>query len=824
MQSLRYLAVFALPLLLTSPALTAEPLPYDISGLRWTLDPVAAVSAHDTVYTKPPREPWEAMPVGGGDLSAMVRCTGDALILHLTKSDAWGFQTPPDAPAGSRFFNNVSPGTVTILLGEKAAELAGKRFRQRLDLMRGWIVVELGEGENQVLFSIWGDPERTVLFVEMDDPKDLLSGVTVSLTEWRDSMEVWVKEGKIGAVEVHARPARPHLRNTGMDDYFAEGDDPLKGRGTAVVVGVEDATVSNPKTEGKTASMRVEFKKPSEPRLFGISCSVKPHGDPTPEAKAQLDALLAKPSQELHAQRDVWWKDWWSKSFLSLTGDPMAERLCRAYHVHLYALACTNRGSVPSKWDGGPGLMRRDERTWGLAEWVQEVRFTYMPLYAANRLEMAKGLTNHYTQMRPYLKRQTETMWGVDGLWIPETVLPWGHAEDWVLKEDDGPFVESFRKWDPETAPYGKFERFNRYIGFLFTAGLEMAHHYLEYYDYSQDADYLRDEAYPVVREVCRFLSNLLRKGDDGLYHLDPANGLETWWLVRDPADTLDGIRAIFPRFIALSKQYDADAALREKCKTILARLPEPTRAHWERSGQIVPDPDSYAPAAAAGPIAGARNFEIPALYRVYPFGLSGIGSADRDVCIHTFNRRIWGITNSWSLDAVWAARLGLADEAARLLGEHAEKYHRFPYGGWDSSNSSVWPGGLSACPYVDGAGLSAFCLQEMLLQSHEDAIRVLPATPANWNGVFRLRARGGFLISGVFREGKPVFVEIESPTGGEVVIHHPWKGGGSDPGKNPPVVVRSSEKTRTLESPGDVLWFEMKPGEKRVLHAPDAF
>ena len=78
--------------------------------------------------------------------------------------------------------------------------------------------------------------------------------------------------------------------------------------------------------------------------------------------------------------------------------------------------------------------MRRDERTWGLAEWVQEIRFTYMPLYAANRQEMAKGLTDHYTRMRPYLRRQTETMWGLDGLWIPETVLPWGHAEDFVLK------------------------------------------------------------------------------------------------------------------------------------------------------------------------------------------------------------------------------------------------------------------------------------------------------------------------------------------------------------------------------------------------------
>ena len=812
-------------LLLLSTTIAAEPIPYDFSAMRWKVDEPAMVSAHDTIYDTPRGEPWEAMPVGGGDLSAMVRYAEDALILHLTKSDAWGFQAPPDAPAGSRFFNNVSPGTVKIQLGERGTELARKGFRQRLDLYRGRIIVELGAGDQKVTFSIWGDPSRdqAILFIAIDDPKNLLPGVAIELAEWRDSMNVWAEGDKLGAIEIHTRPAKPHLRNTGMDDYIAVDADPLKGRGTTVLVGAKDAAISDMKIEEKKASMQIASEKSRGPRLIGISCAVAPHGNPTSQAKSDLDTLLAKPLKELQSRRDAWWKDWWAKSFLSLAGTPMAKRLCRAYHVHLYTLACTNRGAVPSKWDGGPGLMRGDERTWGLAEWVQEIRFTYMPLYTANRLEMAKGLTNHYTQMRPYLKRQTETMWGLDGLWIPETVLPWGHAEDWVLKADL-PFVESFRKWDPKTAPYGKFERFNRYVGFLFTAGLEISHHYLEYYDYSQDADYLRDEAYPVVREVCRFISNLLHKGDDGLYHLETANALETWWLVRDPADTLDGIRAIFPRFIALSKQYDTAADLRVRCEDILAHLPEPARAHWDRAGKITPDANSYAPAAAPGPINGSRNFEIPALYRVYPFGLSGIGSADRDVCIHTFNRRIYGITNSWSLDAVWAARLGLADDAARLLGEHAEKYHRFPYGGWDSSNSSVWPGGLSACPYVDGAGLSAFCLQEMLVQSHEAAIRLLPAVPENWGGLFRFRARGGFLVSAAFQKGTPVLMEIESLHGNTLAIHHPWKAGHSAAEDNPPLVVRSGLKIRTMESPPAVIRLDTKTREKILLYKPGMF
>ena len=101
------------------------------------------------------------------------------------------------------------------------------------------------------------------------------------------------------------------------------------------------------------------------------------------------------------------------------------------------------------------------------------------------------------------------------------------------------------------------------------------------------------------------------------------------------------------------------DRELREQCREILAHLPPPTLAHWDRDGHMDTDARTYAPAAAKGSIPEARNFEIPALYRVFPFGLSGMDSPDLELTRATFARRIYGITNSWSLDAVWAARLG---------------------------------------------------------------------------------------------------------------------------------------------------------------------
>ena len=504
-------------LVTATPCTATESTAYDQRSGQWLVDPETMVSRNDVLYVRPSPELWEAMPVGGGDLSAMVYCNGTDLDLHLTKSDCWGFQLPPEAAPGGRFFNNVSPGHVRLVLGSPARTLAERHFRQRLDLYRGRIVIELGPPDSGVTLSIWGHPQRTFLVVEVSDPAHLLGPIDVELTQWRGSMKVVTTSDTLEAVEIHQRPARPHLTNTLMQDYFEPGHDPLQGRGTALCVAVDRAPVQNRTAgpDGLSARLQVSQGRAEQFQVV-IAAAVTPKGDPLTVAREEMRAALATPFPQWQAEHAQWWHDWWDKSFLRIESpDRLADWLCAAYHVHLYTLASVNRGAVPCKWDGGAGLMRGDERTWGLAEWVQEIRFTYLPLYSANRLEMARGLTRHYTQMQPYLMAQTKPVWGVEGLWIPETVLPWGHAEDLVLQ--DGPTNGYFLPWDPDHARYGKFHRYNGYVGFLFTAGLEVCHHYLLYYRYSGDEEFLRSEAYPTLRGVCQFVASLLHKEEDGL-------------------------------------------------------------------------------------------------------------------------------------------------------------------------------------------------------------------------------------------------------------------------------------------------------------------
>ena len=778
-----------------NPGLGRACIPYATDRSQWLVDAESVVSRNDVLYTSPSPEPWEAMPVGGGDLSAMVRWDGD-LHLHLTKSDCWGFQEPADAPRGSRFFNNVSPGHVRLIFGEQARQAASRRLRQRLDLYRGRIVIEIGQEGETAQLQVWGHPELPVLVIEMSDPSGLLGPIRVELTEWRETMQVTCTESLLQATEVHTRPARPHLASAGMDDYYAEEDDPLQGRGSAVVIGSPDVPPECCSIEGRAATMELPQQSPSDYRVM-IATAVTESGDPLPQANTEFGRAATMPTEYLRRKQRQWWQQYWQRSFVRVTSaDRTAEWINAAYYVHMYTLACTNRGPVPAKWDGGAGLMRGDERNWGISEWVQEMRFTFMPLYAANRLEMARGFCDFYSAMTPYLKAQTERLWGRTGLFIPETVAPWGHAEDWVMQKDPPQGLRRCQQpWEPDTASYGKFHHYNPYIGFLFTAGLEVCQHFLTYARYSGDDVFLHEQAYPIIRDVCGFVTSLLQKEQDGRYHLAPANALETWWMARDPADTLDGLRAIGPEFIRLAAQRSEDGELRDRCSEVLEALPDPTLGLWREDGNDDPDEKVYSPAADAPRPLTRSNCENPQLYRIYPFGLSGIGSADYDLARRTFEKRICMLEHGWAMDAIWAARLGSAEEACLLLTEHARRYNRYRYGGWDSNDNSGFPNGLSVAPFLDGAGLSAFALQEILLQSHGGVIRIGPAVSATWSGAFRLLAEGGFLVTADIAAGQVRLAEVESLQGGDCTLSNPWPGqcAVSCAGE---VVLRSDDRT----------------------------
>lgn len=79
----------------------------------------------------------------------------------------------------------------------------------------------------------------------------------------------------------------------------------------------------------------------------------------------------------------------------------------------------------------------------------------------------------------------------------------------------------------------------------------------------------------------------------------------------------------------------------------------------------------------------------------------------------------------------------------------------------------------------IDGNFGASAGIAEMLVQSHEGVIRLLPALPKEWkNGSFKgLCARGGFVINAEWKDGEIITAEIFSKNGGECKVELPAKG-----------------------------------------------
>jgi hypothetical protein len=65
------------------------------------------------------------------------------------------------------------------------------------------------------------------------------------------------------------------------------------------------------------------------------------------------------------------------------------------------------------------------------------------------------------------------------------------------------------------------------------------------------------------------------------------------------------------------------------------------------------------------------NNVESPQLYPVFPWGMYGVGKPDLDVALNTWkydsNVIKFRSAVGWKQDNIFAARLGLSEEAAKL-------------------------------------------------------------------------------------------------------------------------------------------------------------
>ena len=313
-------------------------------------------------------------------------------------------------------------------------------FRQRLDLYHGRVVLELGPPGAGARRADLGAPAT-------QDPGGRSGGSAAShgpadggTHAMASEHALTLHDNVLEAVEMtKAGPAAPgQHRHAGL---LSAERDPLQGRGTAVCVGVGDVPVQSPvvHADKQMASLQIAARDTQQLRLV-IAAAVTPAGDPLVAAQrtGRGTGHAARPScrpsisNGAHLVGLFVPADWRVP-----TAWPIG--CAAAYHVHLYTLACVNRGPVPCKWDGGAGLHAR-RRTYvgvGRVGAGDPFHLPATPTVRTGSKWRRSDAALHADAALFFCSNKHAASGTCRDCGFPETVLPWGHAEDLLLQEGE---------------------------------------------------------------------------------------------------------------------------------------------------------------------------------------------------------------------------------------------------------------------------------------------------------------------------------------------------------------------------------------------------
>ncbi len=428
-----------------------------------------------------------------------------------------------------------------------------------------------------------------------------------------------------------------------------------------------------------------------------------------------------------------WWRDFWAKSDLQVP-DPLLQKqwYLEQYKFGSAARAHTPPISLQAVWTADNGKMP----PWkGDFHHDLNTQLSYWPAYSGNHLDLEIGFLNWLWEVKPVAERYTRDYFGVEGLNVPGVSTLEGKPMGGWIQYSCGPTVSAW-----------------------------LGQHFYLHWRYSMDKEFLADRAYPWMAGVATFLDNFSEIDEEsGLRKLPLSsspeihnNSREAWFDQTTNFD-LALIRFAFDKAAEMATELELhnDA---DHWRSVLSQWPFYA---IDESGLNFAPGHPYA--------SSHRHFSH--LVGWHPLGNLDVSQGPE--VAETIDQTLrnlekygpdWWTGYSYSWAGNLYARAFDGNRAAQSLRDFAQAFclpNSFHVNG-DQTKS-----GLSKFTYrpftLEGNFAFASGLQEMLIQSHTGVVRLFPSLPDDWDEVTfdGLRTEGGFMVSaGIYPDQLEVNVE----------------------------------------------------------------
>jgi len=728
---------------------------------------------YNIVWTTQSKNVSESMPCGGGDIGMNVWVENGELLIYVTRS-------------GSFNEDNALMKAGRIRLKLFPNPFNGKIFKQELQLQQGYVTVD---GENngvKATVKIWADVFNPVVHIDIDANKKI--SVEGAYECWRYQDRVIKARENFGNSWKWAAPKNNVYKKDNVD--FNGNEVLFYHYNTAETI--FDATVTQQGMDG----VKDQLYNPLKYLAFGGSfegknfkaagtydgvyvntdfkgwklksvSTAKQHSLNLYLHTLQVENIetwklgLAELKRSVNDNKiafdktQQWWRKFWNRSFIQIDKSNTSSKawgIGRNFQLFRYMLACNAHGAWPTKFNGGlftvdpvytdtAHKLTPDYRNWGGGlHTMQNQRLVYFPMIKNGDWDLLQSQIDFYLRILKNAELRTKVYWNHGGACFTEQMENYGLPD----------YAEYGQK---RPVDFDKGVEYNAWLEYTWDTVFEFCLMMLEEEHYTgKDIS----DRIPFIKSCLQFFDEhyqylakqrgIKALDGNGKLILYPGSGAETFKMANNATSTIAALQTITKRLLALPVKYLSQQE-RMKLDSLSKRIPVINYGKYNDHVTITP----------AKTWERINNEESPQLYPVFPWGIYGIGKPGLDTAINTwsYDTNVVKFRShvGWKQDNIWAARLGLTNEAWRLTTlklQNSER--RFP---------AFWGPGFDWVPDHNWGGSAMIGLQEMLMQVDDKTIFLFPAWPKNTDVHFKLHAPYNTTVEAEVKDGKMVSLKV---------------------------------------------------------------